>query len=863
MNKNASDRQSKLVPVLFPMSCCKSGSTKIRSTRATARPTDPIRIFESLPSLDGAPNDLWRGQAEALRRWNDKREERDVAISLTTGAGKTVVGLLIAQSLVNEGLRNVVYVCSTNDLVMQTSGEADSIGIAHTTRMNGKWSDDLFETEKGFCITNYAALFNGYSLIARKHQPQAIVFDDAHVAESIMRDAFTLTVTLKDHTELFRAITGLFADHFVDLAIRSRFEKAAGMGGGEMVMSAPRGMIERSTRLSQILSEHVSRHKDLSYAYAHLQDHLATCSLIISDGTLEIAPPFVPTLSLRSFKTDVRRVYLSATLQSQVEFVRAFGRKPSAIIAPENDAGNGERLILDARPVDGGFGPEFVTKLARTRKVVIAVPSYTQAERWQTLSEPPKPKDFTDQLNTFRAAENGAFVLVSRADGIDLPADTCRIMVMEGVPTGSSLLERLQYERLEMQAAQDRRIAGRITQLFGRINRGRNDYGVFLIEGRDLAIWLARDRSVALLPPLLRKQVVVGRSVQEDMGINGPDEALKITEAVLGRDDGWIQFYSEEVRSADLDKRAIARVEDAEEALVKAAIAEAQYAEATWENDQPRARRALEMVATETESVDTRLSGWHAVWIAATHDAEGDLDAANNCYATARRRLTNYLRLPSREVSRDAVGENAEDLPFIEQMLRLTSTVDAVAYKSGLRQVRKDLGWIDKGSSRQAEAGVRRLGELLGFRATRPDNDDGTGPDVVWEAESEIQILGFELKTEKEPETASYRKKGDIGQGHDHLEWLHRKYPDHTLLGLLFVGPEGPVEAQANPSESMSLCTTSRMASLRDRWLALLEDVRALTPANRRSRVEQEAKSGRWSLKDVFASQAQPFKLKQ
>ena len=459
--------------------------SKIRSTRTIARPKDPIRIFEALPSLDGAPNDLWRGQAEALRRWNEKREERDVVVSLTTGAGKTVVGLLIAQSLVNEGLRNVVYLCSTNDLVMQTSKEADGIGVAHTTRMDGQWSNDLFETEKGFCITNYAALFNGYSLIARKHRPEAIVFDDAHVAEGVMRDAFTLTVTLKDHPELYRAITGLFAHHFTDLAIRSRFEKAAGTGGGEMVMAAPRGMIERSAQLSQILSEHVPQNRNLSYAYAHLQDHLAACSLVIADGILEIAPPFVPALSLRSFQTDVRRVYLSATLQSQVEFVRAFGRKPSAVIAPENDAGNGERLILDARPVDGGFGPDFVSKLAKTRKAVVAVPSYIRATRWKVLSEPPKPKDFTDRLNAFRAAQNGAFVLVSRADGIDLPADTCRIMIMEGVPTGSSLLERLQYEHLEMQAAQDRRIAGRITQLFGRINRGRNDYGVFLIEGRD------------------------------------------------------------------------------------------------------------------------------------------------------------------------------------------------------------------------------------------------------------------------------------------------------------------------------------------------------------------------------------------
>ena len=347
------------------------------------------------------------------------------------------------------------------------------------------------------------------------------------------------------------------------------------------------------------------------------------------------------------------------------------------------------------------------------------------------------------------------------------------------------------------------------------------------------------------------------------MGIKGPKEALQIAEAVLSRDEGWIQFYSEEVRSADLDEEAVARTEEAEEALLEAAIAEAQYAAATWENDLPRARRALEAVATKTEAADTRLSGWHAVWIAATHDAEDDMGAANDHYATAGRRLPNYLRLPRRAVSVDSIGTPTADRPFVEQILRLTSPVDAAAYELGLRQIRQDLGWIEGGSSRQAEAGVRRLGELLGFRATRPDNDDSTGPDVAWEAEDEKQILGFELKTEKDPETASYRKKGDIGQGHDHLEWLAQKYPEHALLGLLFVGPEGPVEPQANPSESMGLCTTPRITALRDRWLALLEDIRAITPAKRRSRVEQEAKNAVWTLENLLALLAQPFDVRE
>ncbi|AUQ71138.1 DEAD/DEAH box helicase family protein [Phaeobacter inhibens] len=837
---------------------------KIRRTTSVSKPKNPIEIFKTLPSLDGAPNDLWSGQGEALREWDKARNQGDVVLSLTTGAGKTVVGLLIAQSLVNEGVRNVVYLCSTNDLVAQTSEEARKIGIGHTTRSYGKWSNDLFETEKGFCITNYAALFNGHSTIARRHRPEAIIFDDAHVAESVMRDAFTLKIKNDDHAVLFRAITTLFADDFTSMAIGSRFEKAAGKGGGEMVMATPRAMISRANQLRQIIDSHGREYKDLAYASAHLSDHLAACSMVISDGQLEIAPPFVPTLALRGFQSDVRRVYLSATLQSQVEFVRAFGRIPSTVIQPETDAGNGERLILDGRELDGGFGPDFVRRLTKLRKAVVAVPSYGKANRWGGLATPPKVANFTEELNSFRKAHNGVFTLVSRADGIDLPADACRIMVMDGLPTGSSLLERFQYEFLEMQSAQDRRIAGRVTQLFGRINRGRNDYGVFLIEGKELGIWLGRDRSVALLPALLRKQVIVGRNVQDDMGIGTPDKAMDIAEAVLNRDQGWVDFYREEVRGADLEDGVVERAEEAEAGLVKAALAEAQYALAMWEADFSKARQHLESVASDTELADTRLSGWHEVWIAATHDAEGDAAAANDHYSIAAKRLPTYLKLPKHAATIASIGRQAESDPFVEQMLRLTSSADVTGYEKALRRVRDDLGAIDAGSTRQAEAGVRRLGELLGYVSTRPDNDNlGTGPDVAWEDQDKRSILGFELKTDKVPATASYSKKKDIGQGHDHLQWLADNYPEHTRHGLIYVGPDGPIESQANPAANMWLCTTARMVDLRNEWLALVGDIRGLTPAARPERLKVISDSGDWALESLIRRLGAAFVVKQ
>jgi superfamily II DNA or RNA helicase len=67
-------------------------------------PINPIDNFRSVPALAETPNDLWQGQSKALEAWHAARTKKDILISLHTGAGKSIVGLLAAQSLVNEGL---------------------------------------------------------------------------------------------------------------------------------------------------------------------------------------------------------------------------------------------------------------------------------------------------------------------------------------------------------------------------------------------------------------------------------------------------------------------------------------------------------------------------------------------------------------------------------------------------------------------------------------------------------------------------------------------------------------------------------------------------------------------------------------
>ena len=787
--------------------------SQLGHSKRVAPPTDPIKIFESLPSLENTPNDLWRGQFKALTDWQGVRGKRDVLISLNTGAGKTMVGLLIAQSLVNEGVENVLYVCSTIDLVLQTAKEAKRIGIKYSTRLRGEFSNDLFETGKAFCITTYAALFNGYSTFANRHFPGAIIFDDAHVAEGLLRDAFTLQITQKEHKELFLAVSDLFRNHFRDLGAPGKFEDSLDPLRHSTSFVAPRGLIERSKRLITILRDHnVKDDENFKFPFAWLEDHVHACAAIFSRGVFELSPPFLPSLALNYFERPIRRIYLSATLESMADFIRAFGRKPDFTVTPENDAGNGERLIIGNIGIEGGFGPEFVKGLIKKRKAVIAVPNYAVADGWKEVEVPPNPKDFSQTLDRFRKKDKGAFVLVSRVDGIDLPHDACRIMIINGIPSGSSLIERFQWEVLRMNNFYAVKIANRLAQLFGRINRGRNDYGAFLMQGNEINKWISHDRNLILLPKLLQQQILIGREIQRGFGINSAEKVIEIIERVLARDDGWLNYYQNEVNLAKLEEELIERKKEFEPIMVEAALSESKFASAMWVGDATTARRALEQTIDNTTSHDTPLGGWHSLWLGGAYDFEGDRDSAFIAYGNAVKRLGRSLVLPRPKEGRVARSGDTELNSFGQALDGIVSYTHGNKYEMELTKFRTSISLIRNGSPRQAEVGVRDLGERLGFVATRPDNDLNTGPDVLWINEQDNQMVGFELKTDKE-EPAKYYKK-DISQGHDHLQWMSDTYDEYESFGLIFVGPDGSVDEVANPSSQMGLCLIERMVSV-------------------------------------------------
>lgn len=788
----------------------------------------PREIFNGLPSRDTSIEYLRDGQGQVLEGWFERRDARDLVIKMNTGGGKTVAGLLILQSCLNEGKGPALYVAPDNFLVAQVALEASKLGIAHTTTVeDGTYSRcESIGIINVFKLVNSRSVFGGPSNI--RHSPLeigSVVIDDAHAALATTEEQFALKLDVT--SSVAQELLGILRSDLTTYApAQMRAIDSADYAVSPLEVP-PWMWQQRIERVMDTLNSYRSQ-PPLDWHYPLIESCINLCSVVISSHWIEITPPCVPIDVVTGFARAIRRIFLTATLADDSVLVAAFNADPESVaapITPESAGDMGDRLILAPQEINPRVTDnevkELLKRLSREVNVVVIVPSRSRASYWR--DEADAVADATDidaVVSRLREGHVGLVVFINKYDGVDLPGDSCRVLVLDGLPEVSALTQLRVATILGSSTAANRRQMQRIEQGMGRGVRGANDHCVVLLLGSKLTDRLANQRLSQQFSSVTRAQLELSRAVARSVSGAGVSELVGLIRQCLNRDPGWIQVSKAAVAAQRYDAGHVETAVVAQrKAFDLARIGHAQRAANLI-------REAADGAASDDEKGLLLQQGATYINTYDTVESQSVLSAAV--------RLNNRVCRPRAGIvhSRSSSVRAQAELAANYFGTRFTSPNELVI---GFASLETDLVF-DPSRTNDFESAVEELGAWLGLETERPERDYGNGPDVLWRTSVDSFIV-IECKSGSAAEEI-YRS--DVSQLAHSMSWFSEEFGSSAAAKPLIIHPASILAHDATAPPNTRVMT----ATERDNLLSRLGNViRAL------------AASRRWSEPDAVTEQ--------
>jgi len=472
--------------------------------------TDPQKLFQALPSKAKKYAYLRDVQGDVLGKWHASPKGRDAVIKMNTGGGKTTVGLLILKSCLNEGVGPAVYVAPDHYLCSQVEREAADLGLKST---DDPRSPD-FQAGHAILIAPVQVIFNGSSRFGvgdvHKIPMGSVIIDDVHACLAIVESQFTLKIEREEAA--FEPLVNLFISDMRTQSVTAT---------QEIINDDPRGFVqipfwawqEKQAQVVDILSKHLAD-TSRKFVWPLVKEDIAACRCFVTAAAIEVSSRCLPVDMIGSFQHAKRRIYMSATLADDSVLVTDFGADPAAVgkpITPKTASDIGERMILIPQEINTGVTDddikEFVCNLSSTENVVIIVPSRVRADYWSdvvTADLTLTAENIEQGVEQLRGSKGNLAVLVNKYDGIDLPDDACRVLVVDGVPDTRRLLDRYEQGTLADSDRYLSRQVQRIEQGMGRGIRSNEDYCVVIAMGSRLLAALYAQGAAKYFSPASR-----------------------------------------------------------------------------------------------------------------------------------------------------------------------------------------------------------------------------------------------------------------------------------------------------------------------------------------------------------------------
>ena len=759
----------------------------------------PREVFFTLDRDPGFsfPRDI---QTEVMNRWFEDRNQQDSIIKLNVGSGKTLVGLLLLQSSLNEGKGPALYVAPDKQLSQQVMKEAESIGLEVTDDPR----DADYAAGEKICVVNVYKLFNGKSVFgvgASKINIGTVVIDDAHACVSTITDQFR--ISLSNTHEAYKKIFQTLSEDLKSYNSARYLDIEAG---------DPRAHLEVpfwswEAHLESILRAlHQSRNdEDLQFTFPLLTEILPQCRCVIGGQHLEIEPYFPATDLIQSFRRAKRRIYMTATLADDSVIATHFGADPNKIakpIVPTSSQSMGERMILMPQELNPDLSianmRKLLVELAQKVNVVVIVPSALAADEWEDQADQIlMGEEVVQGVEDLREGHVGLTVLVNRYDGIDLPSDACRVLVISELPEVSSYADVVDSEVLSGTSVNLRRQVERIEQGMGRGVRSNEDYCVVFLLGAKLTGRLRSPEGQEMLTPATRAQLELSRKIAKQLGSPSLEDVKAVALQCLDRDSNWIKVSKKALVGLKADEEL--RLDHAKLAL-RAAF---DHARANQHKD---ALSVLDVAIDATE--DDQVKAWLLARKAAfQHLVDGE--GAQKTLIVAHKmepRVTKPLHGAAYKKLSAATGQQASTLIANHQSRFMDSTAMKL-YADGLCS---DLQFSPD-TADKFEAAINDLAWFLGISGHRPEKDYKEGPDNLWALPNGT----FTVIECKNGVTANDGiSKKDAGQLGQSIAWFGKRYPASNSVPII-IHPERKLGQGASDVPGMRVIDVKGLEKMR------------------------------------------------
>lgn len=677
--------------------------------------------------------------------------------------------------------------------MQQVCAEAEKFGIPFCFIEQDNALPNDFLNCKKILISYVQKIFNGMSILGignRSIPLGCVVLDDSHACIDSILGSCTINILSDKDSDLYLAIRAMFED---DLKLQGEGSyQDLTQNKYSTFMPIPYwNWYDKSDQVTEMLSRNTDK-KNIKFAWEIIKNQIKFCQAYISNSKIEISPTCIPIKTFGSFYKAPHRILMSATTQEDTFFIKGLGLSIDAIINPlidEEYTWSGEKMILIPSLICENTKTEDIESRLLTANhtkfgIAALTPSFEKAEKYvkyNAVLVNAVGNKIYNIITEFKSQPGGQkLVFANRYDGIDLPDDACRILILDSLPYYDSLADK--YEegcRANSEIIKIKTIQ-KIEQGLGRSVRGEKDYSVIIVLGNDLIKYLKSENNTKYFSTQTQKQLQIGFEIvemtKEDQEDQEDTNELKVLFSTinqcLNRNEGWKAYYSshmDQIKSEQRDRGNLYKILEMEQKAYYECLSE----------DLIKACSYIQTIVDLTnEDCD---KAWYLQLLAKYKYAVSKIDS-NELQISAFKKNTEMLRPIS--------GISYKKLMYPVNEIRSTQIITQImkypSYSELSLEIEDLLSKLSFGVSASSfEYAVKQLGEMLGFASQRPDKEIRKGPDNLWCSEANKYLL-IECKSEVEIGRDSI-KKTEAGQMEEHCGWFESEYKIKSYQSIIII----------------------------------------------------------------------------